>query len=256
MRSPAMSSQRCRCVVREQLLDLSRRSCGCLPDRPTAPPSGTAPCPAEQRADVGRHEAGEVEGVLHALVEGDLADVVAVVDGGHAHGVEVEHGATCTAQERAASSFSRACWPDRPARAPLRHRPADRQVAVDEVVRRGLVGDEVGLQPAGLGALDQLGQDLGGVAEQADRHRLALRGVLGDHQPPARRRGPWPACRGSACAGGSRCSDCWHSMFSDRRRRRRRQRLRAAHAAQAGGEDPAAGEVAAVVLAPASAKVS
>jgi hypothetical protein len=34
------------------------------------------------------------------------------------------------------------------------------------------------------------------------------------------------------------------------------QRLRAAHAAQAGGQDPAAGQVAAVVLAPASTKVS
>ena len=46
---------------------------------------------AEQRPDVGRHEAGEVERVLHALVERDLADVVAVVDGRDAHRLEVEH---------------------------------------------------------------------------------------------------------------------------------------------------------------------
>ena len=44
--------------------------------------------------------------------------------------------------------------------------------------------------------------------------------------------------------------DCWHSMFSDDGAGEARgQRLRAAHAAEAGGEDPAAGQVAAVVLA-------
>ena len=43
---------------------------------------------------------------------------------------------------------------------------------------------------------------------------------------------------------------CWHSMFSDTAPAKRgRQRLRAAHAAQAGGEDPAAGHAAAEVLA-------
>jgi hypothetical protein len=44
MRSPAMSSQRCRCASSGTAPSSSRRSCGCPPGRPTAPPSGTAPC--------------------------------------------------------------------------------------------------------------------------------------------------------------------------------------------------------------------
>jgi hypothetical protein len=43
---------------------------------------------------------------------------------------------------------------------------------------------------------------------------------------------------------------CWHSMLSEQAPAKRGgQRLRAAHAAQAGGQDPAPGQVAAVVLA-------
>ena len=47
------------------------------------PPERADPA-AEQRADVGRHEAGKAEGVGDALVLGHLADVVAVVEGRHA----------------------------------------------------------------------------------------------------------------------------------------------------------------------------
>jgi len=47
---------------------------------------------------------------------------------------------------------------------PLRHGPAAGQVAVDEVVGAGLVGDEVGLDAPGPGAAHQFGQDVGGVA--------------------------------------------------------------------------------------------
>jgi hypothetical protein len=57
---------------------------------------------------------------------------------------------------------------------PLRHGPAAGQVAVDEVVRAGLVGHQVGACKApGLGAaLDHFGQYLGRVAEQSDRDRF------------------------------------------------------------------------------------
>ena len=55
---------------------------------------------------------------------------------------------------------------------PASARPSSpRQVAVDEVVRGGLVGDHVGPQPPAWRATSS-GSDLGGVAEQADRHRL------------------------------------------------------------------------------------
>ena len=48
---------------------------------------------AEQRADIGGHEAGKVEGVLDAFLERHLADVVAVVDGRNAGMAEREHRA-------------------------------------------------------------------------------------------------------------------------------------------------------------------
>ena len=87
---------------------------------------------------------------------------------------------TCTAQLCAAASRSAACCVASACAARQRStRPAARQVAVDEVVRRGLVGDEVGPDAAASRA-DELGQDFGGVAEQADRHRLLLARVALD----------------------------------------------------------------------------
>ena len=47
---------------------------------------------AEERADVGRDEAGERKGVLQALVESDLAEIVAVVEHRNPLPVEGEHG--------------------------------------------------------------------------------------------------------------------------------------------------------------------
>src|SRR5436190_6257051 len=38
---------------------------------------------AEQRADIGRHEAWKSKGVLEPHVESDLADIVAVIEGRH-----------------------------------------------------------------------------------------------------------------------------------------------------------------------------
>jgi hypothetical protein len=62
-------------------------------------PAERADAAAEQRADIGRHEAGEIEGVGDALVLGHLADVVAVVDRGHAAAWKSSMAWTCTAIE-------------------------------------------------------------------------------------------------------------------------------------------------------------
>src|SRR3546814_3019042 len=47
---------------------------------------------AKQRTDIRRDEAWEVEGIFDALFLGHLADVVAVVEGWHAHFLESQHG--------------------------------------------------------------------------------------------------------------------------------------------------------------------
>ena len=130
---------------------------------------------------------------------------------------------------------------------PARHAPAGRQVAVDDVVRRGLVGHDVGPWAAGLGPPHHLGQQLGGVAAQADGYRLAGRGVPGDQrQGFVQVRGLLVEVAGAqpevdaallafdvegTCAGKAGC-----------------QRLRAAHAAKTSGEHPAPAQIALKVL--------
>ena len=113
---------------------------------------------------------------------------------------------------------------------------------MERVVRRGLVGDRVGPDPA----TDEFGQDLGRVAEQADGHRHLLeagsldpgQGVVQvarldvqvaspePHRDPLR-----PALDGQARRPG-------HGG---------RERLGAAHPAQPGGQHPPPAQVAAVV---------
>ena len=109
-------------------------------------------------------------------------------------------------------------------------------------MRRGLVGDDVGPHAAP----DELGQHLGGVADQADRDRLSrLDRAVDDLERLVERLG-----RDVEIAGAQAELDA-RGPALDRQHRgaghRRRQRLRAAHAAEAGGQDPAARERAAVV---------
>ena len=46
---------------------------------------------AEQRTNIGRHKSREIVSVLHAVLEGEGADVVAVVEGHRAHLLQLEH---------------------------------------------------------------------------------------------------------------------------------------------------------------------
>ena len=54
-------------------------------------PAERSDAPAEQWPDVRGHEAGKIERIGHARLEGHLADVVAVIHGGNAHAVEGQH---------------------------------------------------------------------------------------------------------------------------------------------------------------------
>ncbi len=204
---------------------------------------------AEERPDVGRHEAREGERVLDAFVERDLADVVAVVDDRDA-----ERSGSRASPARASRSSSprrraaRACCAGSACAAfHCATRPAGRQVAVDEVVRRGLVGDQVGPEAARLRPLQQLGQQLGGVAEQADRD-----GALGLRVARDARERVVEVARLLVEVLRAQAKVDARLLALDVERRRagegRRERLRAAHAAEAGGEDPAPREIAAVML--------
>ena len=127
-------------------------------------------------------------------------------------------------------------------RLPLGERPARRQVAVERIVRGGLVGHHVGPDAAP----HQLGEDLGGIAEQADRHRLACRlRLLDDRQRLVEVVG-----LAVEIAGLQPHLDAGRLAFDRQHRGARHgggERLGAAHAAEPAGQDPAPGEVAAVV---------
>ena len=128
-------------------------------------PSERALALAEKRANVRRHEAREVERVLYTVVECDLADVIAIVHRGHANCLEVEHGLHMHRATFCRSFTQRIVLKCVGLRgAPAFDAPARGQIAVDEIVCRGLIGHQVRTDATFLRPLDQFGQDVGRVA--------------------------------------------------------------------------------------------
>ena len=127
---------------------------------------------------------------------------------------------------------------------PLGECPAGRQIAVDRIMRRGLVGERVG--PDALG--DEFREQFRGIAEQPDRDRLSrlVRAIddferLGDRRRlgvEIARLEPHLDARRLAFDGDHRSAG--HG---------RGERLRAAHAAEPRRQEPFALEIAAIMLA-------
>ena len=110
-------------------------------------------------------------------------------------------------------------------------------------MRAGLVGEHVGADAA----LEELGQDLGGVAEQPDRHGLPrCAGALDDLERLVDALGAVIDVTRAQAHVDAR------TLALDREARRAGhhggQRLRATHAAEARGQQPAPGETAGVML--------
>ncbi|CDN96539.1 hypothetical protein BN949_05718 [Agrobacterium tumefaciens] len=229
-------------VIRQQFLHLGVGLVDVFRIARKSRPAERADALAEQRADVGRHEAGESEGVFKAFILGDLTDVVAVVEGRDAHVLEGDHRFDVVAHGGAGGLFHRLRIAD-PLFLPLAHGPALWKIAVDRVVGRGLVRDHVGADAAA----DHFRQDFGAVAKQADGLGFALLRPAGDHVHGfVQRFGLLVEIAGAqaeidrirvaldgkaGCAGHHGC-----------------ERLGAAHAAEAAGQDPLALEVAVVML--------
>ena len=235
MRSRAMSSQRCRCASSgKSSLHLGVGPVDVLGIARERDPAERPLALAEERADVRRHEAGEGEGVVDALVLRDLADVVAVVDGGHARALEREHRAHVARRSTARAAASTAVRVGL-LRAPPTARPSSpRQVAV----ARGRAREVWSVTRSGRTPR----RTISGTTSAALPSSPTETGVCRARASiaPAPRRGRAPAGRGS---GAQAHVDARLAAF-DREHRgarhRRRQRLRAAHAAQARGQDPAA----------------
>ena len=184
------------------------------------------------------------------MVLGHLAQVVAVVDRGDAHAVEFEHGL-----DVARAGFAGGLRQGRVLRriglrqAPALDAPARGQVAVDDVVRRGLVGHDVGADAAGPGPARQFRHDVGRIGAQADRHRFLAAGVLRDQGQRLVEAGGLLVQVARAQAEIDRAL-----LALDVERagagKRGGQRLRPAHAAEPRRQHPAPGQAARVVLAP------
>ena len=132
---------------------------------------------AELGPDEGRHEPRVVERVVDAGLLGLGAQVVAVVEHDRARRLEGEHRADVVGHgaHRALHVHVRLGDPEHVG---VVERDLGRQVARQRVVRGGLVGDHVeplaGLRPRRL--------DLGRVADQRDRDRLAGGRRLAGHR--------------------------------------------------------------------------
>jgi len=162
-------------IIGQQLLDLLV----CLVDvfRITreGDPAERADAPAEQRADVGGHETREIKGVFETRIEGDLSDIVAIVECGDARVPEVQHGLDLDFHRGAGGAldgFRIACL----SLFPLGDGPADGEVTVDGVVGGRLICHQVWPHAAA----DQFGEDVCRIAAQADGFGLAGRGPFLD----------------------------------------------------------------------------
>ncbi len=148
------------------------------------PPEGPLPA-AEERPDELGHEAGYLERVGDARLHRLRADVVAIVERDRTGILKLAH--------RAHVESHRGDGPDHVflrflgAQADrVLEGDAGRHVPVQLVVRRGLVRDQVRLDPA----LRQRGQHLGGVSHETDRERrLRAHRVLDPAERVFHRRG-------------------------------------------------------------------
>ena len=141
----------------------------CPRDRPRAPPSGTAPCLRRTAAGCTRARSPGCRTRRSTPASTRLrADVVAVVERDGAAALQCRASRrTCAAiAAMAARRCTRRGRRAAASRASARLMPV-RHVAVQRVVRRGLVGDDVGHDAAG----DQRGQHVGGVGVQRHRTR-------------------------------------------------------------------------------------
>jgi hypothetical protein len=196
---------------------------------------------AELRPDVRRHEAGVAERALAAALLGLGAQVVAVVEDVAAGGLHRQHRLDLHRHRRPRARDVVVRIPDTQ-RGGLGQRVALRDVAVQRIVGRGLIGDQIGQ----LAAAHQLGVDVGGVGDDRDRLGLALGGVgPGPAQAVVERVGDLVEVAGLEAAldaGGIDLDRQAHAAGHHHR-----QRLRAAHAAEPGGQDQLAAEVGAPV---------
>ena len=150
-------------IAGHQLLDLGVGPVNVLRIARQGRPAERPDPAAEHGPDIGRDEAREIEGVLDAFLERHLADVVAVVDSRNPGMGVGEHRPDMLGHRRLGGALDALGIASAPF-LPLRERPPLGQIAIDGIVGRGLVGDDVGPDAAP----HELGHHFVGIAEQRD----------------------------------------------------------------------------------------
>ena len=151
-------------IVGNQLFDFGIRAVNVLGISRQGCPAERANPPAEEGSNIGRNEAGIVEGIGNAGFLCHLADVIAIVHHRYAPVPKVEHGFDLNGhggfrglRNGFGISASSIC--------PFLHRPARGHIAVLRIVGRGLICHSIRLiARIRSGTLDQVGIDLGGIA--------------------------------------------------------------------------------------------
>ena len=159
-------------VVGEELLERRVGDGDVLGVTGQGDPAKGAEALAEERPDVGRDEAGELEGPRVARVPGLVADAVAVVEDLGALVLELDHRLDLRGH-RLAGLLREALRIGLGLALPLVERDLRGQVA-QRVVRARLVRDDVDLDLAGAVTAQDLGEDLGGIADETDGQGAAL----------------------------------------------------------------------------------
>ena len=132
-------------------------------------PAKGADTPAKQRADVFGHEAWDVERLRDAGIARHLSDVVTVIEHRQSHGLKSQqtlHMFSHRGRGRGGRSFRIFDTP----LIPLLHRPALRQIAVDRIMRRSLIGQGVRFDAA----RQQLLEHVYGIGQQSNRDRPGI----------------------------------------------------------------------------------
>ena len=206
-------------------------------------PAKRSDASAKQRTHVGRNESRKIEGIADTPIQGNLSNVVSVVERWNTGVVKVEHcahvhgdGLRCCGDHGIGVGAALL--------QPPLNAPAGRQITVRRIVRRSLIRHCV----RAYAAVDHPGKQFRCITQQPDRHRLPCLDRLFNHGhrlvegfgPPIE------VTRLQALVDAVRLAfDGQHRGAGHRRRKR----LRPAHAAKPGGQYPLSTQVARVMLA-------
>ncbi len=155
-------------IVGNQLLDLGVGFVDVFGIAREGYPAKWTDAAAKQRPNVFGNETRNVEGLRDAGIESHLPDVVAVVENRQPHALEAQQILDVLGH-RARRGGGGARGILDPPFVPLFDGPALGQIAIDRIMRRGLIGQRIRLDSP----LEQRTEHIDNVAEQRHRQRLA-----------------------------------------------------------------------------------